>query len=291
MRQGINDVLAAVGTWATDFFSQGASGAISIGTGVANSFVAIGFGLVVAFWILMELPALGRECKRLAGPNRQEDLEMLHVTFTRVMGGYIKATLMQCAIIGIGCGILFAVAGIPNYAALGVIAGLLNIIPVVGPWLGGALAAIVGLFVSPVAVVVALVGTIAIQQVVYTFVSPKIMADSVDVHPALTLITLLAGSAIGGAMSGFVGSIFGMLVAIPAVAVAKAVFVYYFEKRTGRQLVAEDGVFFKGTPSEGDQVDPLGDVTAPHPDSTGSMQRIREIKEQAASRANRRRRR
>ena len=173
-------------------------------------------------------------------------------------------------VIGIGCGILFAVAGIPNYAALGVIAGLLNIIPVVGPWLGGALAAIVGLFVSPVAVVVALVGTIAIQQVVYTFVSPKIMADSVDVHPALTLITLLA---------------------IPAVAVAKAVFVYYFEKRTGRQLVAEDGVFFKGTPSEGDQVDPLGDVTAPHPDSTGSMQRIQEIKEQAASRANRRRRR
>lgn len=291
VRQGINDVLAAAGTWATNFFSQSASGAISIGAGVANSFVAIGFGLVVAFWILMELPALGLECKRLAGPNRQEDLEMLHVTFTRVMGGYIKATLMQCAIIGIGCGILFAVAGIPNYAALGVIAGLLNIIPVVGPWLGGALAAIVGLFVSPIAVVVAFVGTIAIQQIVYTFVSPKIMADSVDVHPALTLITLLAGSAIGGAMSGFVGSIFGMLVAIPAVAVAKAVFVYYFEKRTGRQLVAEDGVFFKGTPSEGDQVDPLGDVTAPHPDSTGSMQRIQEIKEQAASRANRRRRR
>ena len=291
VRQGINDVLAAVGTWATDFFSQGASGAISIGTGVANSFVAIGFALVVAFWMLMELPDLGRESERLVGPKHREDLEMLHVTFTRVMGGYIKATLMQCAIIGIGCGILFAVAGIPNYAALGVIAGLLNIIPVVGPWLGGALAAIVGLFVSPVAVVVALVGTIAIQQVVYTFVSPKIMADSVDVHPALTLITLLAGSAIGGAMSGFVGSIFGMLVAIPAVAVAKAVFVYYFEKRTGRQLVAEDGVFFKGTPSEGDQVDPLGDVTAPHPDSTGSMQRIQEIKEQAASRANRRRRR
>ena len=133
---------------------------------------------------------------------------------------------------------------------MGGIAGLLNIIPIVGPWLGGALAAVVGVFVSPWIALVALLGTIAIQQIVYTFVSPKIMANSVDVHPALTLIALMAGSAIGGAMSGFTGSLVGMLASIPAVAVAKSVFVYYFEKRTGRQLVAKDGVFFQGTPPQ-----------------------------------------
>ena len=83
------------------------------------------------------------------------------------------------------------------------------------------------------------------------------MANSVDVHPALTLIALMAGSAIGGAMSGFTGSLVGMLASIPAVAVAKSVFVYYFEKRTGRQLVAKDGVFFQGTPADGDAVDPI----------------------------------
>lgn len=284
VRQWFNDALSSVGAWVTQFASEGASGAIALGTGIANSLLAIGFGLVVAFWILMELPALGRECKRLAGPRRQEDLEMLHVTFTRVMGGYIKATLIQCAIIAVGCGVCFAVLGIPNYAALGVITGLMNIIPVVGPWLGGALAAVVGVFVSPLAAVIALVGTVAIQQIVYTFVSPKIMANSVDVHPALTLIALLAGSAVGGAMSGLVGSIFGMLVSIPAVAVMKSVFVYYFEKRTGRQLVSEDGVFFKGTPPEGDAVDPLADVTAPHPDVSAAMARIEERKAHARHR-------
>lgn len=291
VRQGINDVMASLGTWATNFASEGATSAIMVSTGIANSLVAVGFGLVVAFWVLMELPALGRECKRLVGPKYQEDLEMLHVTFTRVMGGYIKATLVQCAVIGVGCGVVFAIVGIPNYAALGVITGILNIIPVVGPWLGGALAAVVGVFVSPLAAVVALLGTIAIQQIVYTFISPKIMSDSVDVHPALTLITLLAGSAIGGAMSGLIGSVFGMLVAIPAVAVAKAVFVYYFEKRTGRQLVAEDGVFFKGTPSEGDAVDPLADVTAPHPDVTASMERIQARKSKVKRLGGRHRRR
>ena len=281
----ITDAFNALVAWASTFARDSASGVVAIGTGVVNTFVALGFALVVAFWMLMELPDLGRESERLVGPKHREDLEMLHVTFTRVMGGYIKGTLLQCAIIGVGCVVLFGVIGIPNYAALGGIAGLLNIIPIVGPWLGGALAAVVGVFVSPWIALVALLGTIAIQQIVYTFVSPKIMANSVDVHPALTLIALMAGSAIGGAMSGFTGSLVGMLASIPAVAVAKSVFVYYFEKRTGRQLVAKDGVFFQGTPADGDAVDPIADAIAPHPDVSAAFERGEQRKADAEKKA------
>ena len=281
----ITDAFNALVAWASTFARDSASGVVAIGTGVVNTFVALGFALVVAFWMLMELPDLGRESERLVGPKHREDLEMLHVTFTRVMGGYIKGTLLQCAIIGVGCVVLFGVIGIPNYAALGGIAGLLNIIPIVGPWLGGALAAVVGVFVSPWIALVALLGTIAIQQIVYTFVSPKIMANSVDVHPALTLIALMAGSAIGGAMSGFTGSLVGMLASIPAVAVAKSVFVYYFEKRTGRQLVAKDGVFFQGTPADGDAVDPIADAIAPHPDASAAYERGEQRKADAEKKA------
>ena len=281
----ITDAFNALVAWASTFARDSASGVVAIGTGVVNTFVALGFALVVAFWMLMELPDLGRESERLVGPKHREDLEMLHVTFTRVMGGYIKGTLLQCAIIGVGCVVLFGVIGIPNYAALGGIAGLLNIIPIVGPWLGGALAAVVGVFVSPWIALVALLGTIAIQQIVYTFVSPKIMANSVDVHPALTLIALMAGSAIGGAMSGFTGSLVGMLASIPAVAVAKSVFVYCFEKRTGRQLVAKDGVFFQGTPADGDAVDPIADAIAPHPDVSAAFERVEQRKADAEKKA------
>ena len=281
----ITDAFNALVAWASTFARDSASGVVAIGTGVVNTFVALGFALVVAFWMLMELPDLGRESERLVGPKHREDLEMLHVTFTRVMGGYIKGTLLQCAIIGVGCVVLFGAIGIPNYAALGGIAGLLNIIPIVGPWLGGALAAVVGVFVSPWIALVALLGTIAIQQIVYTFVSPKIMANSVDVHPALTLIALMAGSAIGGAMSGFTGSLVGMLASIPAVAVAKSVFVYYFEKRTGRQLVAKDGVFFQGTPADGDAVDPIADAIAPHPDASAAYERGEQRKADAEKKA------
>lgn len=289
VRAFVTDVQASAMDWAGDFAKNSASGAIAFGTGLANAFMAIGFALVVAFWILMQLPQLGRECKRLVGDSRAEDLEMLHITFTRVMGGYIKGTLLQCAIIGVACGVLFAVLGIPNSMALGGITGILNIIPIIGPWLGGGLAAIVGIFVSPLVAVIAILGTIVIQQFVYTFISPKIMSDSVDIHPALTLIALMAGSALGGAMGGLSGSLVGMLASIPAVAVAKSVFVYYFEKRTGRRLVSKDGVFFLGTPSsseDGDAPNPIADATSPHPD--GSAEFARAEKKRAENAENRR---
>ena len=289
VRAFVTDVQASAMEWAGDFAKNSASGAIAFGTGLANALMAIGFALVVAFWILMQLPQLGRECKRLVGDSRAEDLEMLHITFTRVMGGYIKGTLLQCAIIGVACGVLFAVLGIPNSMALGGITGILNIIPIIGPWLGGGLAAIVGIFVSPLVAVIAIFGTIVIQQFVYTFISPKIMSDSVDIHPALTLIALMAGSALGGAMGGLSGSLVGMLASIPAVAVAKSVFVYYFEKRTGRRLVSKDGVFFLGTPSsseDGDAPNPIADATSPHPD--GSAEFARAEKKRAENAENRR---
>lgn len=289
VRAFVTDVQASAMDWAGDFAKNSASGAIAFGTGLANAFMAIGFALVVAFWILMQLPQLGRECKRLVGDAHAEDLEMLHITFTRVMGGYIKGTLLQCAIIGVACGILFAVLGIPNSMALGGITGILNIIPIIGPWLGGGLAAIVGIFVSPLVAVIAILGTIVIQQFVYTFISPKIMSDSVDIHPALTLIALMAGSALGGAMGGLPGSLVGMLASIPAVAVAKSVFVYYFEKRTDRRLVSKDGVFFLGTPSsseDGDAPNPIADATSPHPD--GSAEFERSEKKRAENAENRR---
>ena len=289
VRAFVTDVQASAMEWAGDFAKNSASGAIAFGTGLANALMAIGFALVVAFWILMQLPQLGRECKRLVGDAHAEDLEMLHITFTRVMGGYIKGTLLQCAIIGVACGILFAVLGIPNSMALGGITGILNIIPIIGPWLGGGLAAIVGIFVSPLVAVIAILGTIVIQQFVYTFISPKIMSDSVDIHPALTLIALMAGSALGGAMGGPSGSLVGMLASIPAVAVAKSVFVYYFEKRTGRRLVSKDGVFFLGTPSsseDGDAPNPIADATSPHPD--GSAEFARAEKKRAENAENRR---
>lgn len=271
VREYLDNAFSSMAGWASSVASQSAQGVAAFGSGVANTFLCVGFALVVAFWILLELPAIGKEISRVAGKKRQEDVLMYEITLTRVMGGYIKATIIQCGIIGVACGIGFAVMGIPNAAALGLITGILNIIPVIGPWLGGALAAITGIFVSPIIAIIAVVYTIIIQQVVYTFISPKLMSNSVDIHPALVILALMIGSALGFAMSGFLGSFIGMLLAIPLTAAAKSIFVYYFEKHTGRPILAPDGVFLKGPADEDGKVHPLADATGEMPPVTAEQ--------------------
>ena len=261
VQQWASSVLGSFSEWIQTFASASASTVLIAGTSIANTVMCVGFALIIAFWMLVDLPKLGKEMYRIVGENLRPDAQMLHLTVTRVMGGYIKAMLIQCAIIGVACGIMFAVLDVPSSGALGTITGLLNIIPIVGPWLGGALAFIMCVIKSPLAGLVALIGTVVIQQVVYTFISPKIMGESVDIHPALTFLALMAGSGIGAAMGGLMGSLVGALLSIPLVAMCKSVFVYYFEKRTGRRIVSEDGVFFKGAP-EGDKFDPMADATA-----------------------------
>ena len=117
----LNDTLSSIGGWFSSFATVSAEGVVSAGSGVANAALVIGFSLVVSFWVLIELPSLGKEIKRVFGPRYEDDLNIIYLTGTRVMGGYIKGTLLQCVMIGVGCGIGYAVMGIPSAAALGVI--------------------------------------------------------------------------------------------------------------------------------------------------------------------------
>lgn len=150
--------------------------------------------------------------------------------------------------------------GVPNCGAMGCIIGVLNIVPIFGPILASIIALVGGLFNSVIIGILGLVIVSAVQGFVYTFVSPKIMSSSCSIHPVLTLLCLTAGGAIGGVMSGPVGSLVGMLLAIPFVAVFKSLFVYYYEKGTGVQIVSKDGFLFQGTPYKTDKAYPLYDA-------------------------------
>ena len=118
--------------------------------------------------------------------------------------------------------------------------GVLNFVPYIGPWTVGAFAFIVGLSVSPAVGFFSIVVSVVAQQFTDNLISPKVMQSAVALHPVLVLTALTAGGALGG--------ILGMIAAVPLTAAIKGTFVYYFEKKTGRQLMSRDGMLFKGEP-------------------------------------------
>lgn len=250
--KSIADIQNAVVSWVQIVAQQGIGSLALLGTSVGSTLACIGFALVVAYWVLLDSPGMGKEIYRIAGPRYEQDLHFIHYSFSRIVGGFIRGTIFQCGVIAVGCMIAFMIMGIPNAMAFALICGLLNIIPVIGPWIGGVAAGLGALSVGPWASLFALLFTILIQQIVYTFISPKIMSNSVDVHPMIVILAMMVGMAVGNEMAGFMGSLTGMLLSIPLAAFLKSLTAYLYERRTGESLMSPEGVFFKAAkkPSE-----------------------------------------
>jgi len=134
-----------------------------------------------------------------------------------------------------------SVIGVPYSLVIGLLATVLNFIPWIGPTITAIVAGIVAAFVSPLHIVGAVVICIGAQQATEYFLQPRVMSEQVDLHPLLVIFSLLAGSTLFGFP--------GLLMSIPVAAIAKGLFVYYFEKYTDSKLTSEGGALFR-TPSE-----------------------------------------
>ncbi|MGB4592401.1 MAG: AI-2E family transporter [Coriobacteriia bacterium] len=230
IRDGIS---TQVVTWSSALAKQ----VFSVGGG-AVSFLFNGFlALVVAFWFLKDLDAIKREVVLLAGPRRRDEASVVAAKVSNVLGGYLRGQAIVSAATATIVTIVFSILGVPYALVLGLMTGVLNIVPWFGPVIAEVVAAIVAVFVSPWLALLAVLTIVAAQQITDIFITPRVMSEQVDLHPLLVIFSLLAGST----LAGFVG----LLLAIPVAAIGKGLFVYYFEKWTDSKLTTEEGVFFR----------------------------------------------
>lgn len=230
IRDGIS---TQVVTWSSALAKQ----VFSVGGG-AVSFLFNGFlALVVAFWFLKDLDAIKREVVLLAGPRRRDEASVVAAKVSNVLGGYLRGQAIVSAATATIVTIVFSILGVPYALVLGLMTGVLNIVPWFGPVIAEVVAAIVAVFVSPWLALLAVLTIVAAQQITDIFITPRVMSEQVDLHPLLVIFSLLVGST----LAGFVG----LLLAIPVAAIGKGLFVYYFEKWTDSKLTTEEGVFFR----------------------------------------------
>jgi predicted PurR-regulated permease PerM len=238
IQQVIGRVASELSAWAGDLVSRSAQGVITLGTNVVTSVIVFTMALIVGFWVLKDLPTIGRELRVVIGPKREEEALFIASVFSRAFGGYLRGITVAGLCTGVMAGIGYYFIGLPYPAVLGLLTGLMNFIPYIGPWIAGIVVALIGLFVSPLAALLSIVTTLLAQQVTDNFITPRVMSSVVELHPAIVLVGVFAGGALGG--------IVGLIIAIPLLSSVRAIFVYYFEKRTGRRLLDESGAMFKG---------------------------------------------
>lgn len=235
----VNVLVDAGSSLASDLARQLSTGLVTSLTDIAGHFVTIFLALILAYWFALDYPKIMREFAVIAGPEYDDELVLSLAVLSRSVGGYMRGTLITSLANGLMVAAGLALIGHPYAGLLGIATFVLHFIPVVGPMLSSVSAVLLGLFVSPVCALWTLVITVVAQNVTDNVLSPLVMQSAVKIHPALSLVGIVAGGALGGAV--------GMVLAVPLTAAIKGLFVYYFESRTSRQLVSPDGAFFGGT--------------------------------------------
>ena len=237
---------------AVDIGNNTAALVVNAGGDVATGFLDMFLALIIAFWALKDLPKMREEVLLIAGPKFEDDAELLLGTVNRVVGGYLKGQTIASLVTGTLATIGLAIFHVPYALVLGILTGLLNYIPYIGPFTAGFIAGLVGLFVSPLTGLAAVVVIVVAQNFTDTVITPRVMSDQVDLHPILVILSLLIGASLFG--------IAGMIFAIPVAATGKGLFVYYYEARTQRSIASEDGALFRGAgcdPDDDSGADPI----------------------------------
>lgn len=230
-----NELAKQLAAWSANLAKE----IFTLGGGALTFLLNVFLALVVAFWLLKDMEVIKREFVALAGPKRRDEASVVMRKVSTVLSGYLRGQAIVSASTALIVTIGFAVLGVPYALVLGLLAGVLNVVPWFGPLVAEVISAIAAAFVSPWLALGAVLVVVGAQQVTDMFITPRVMSEQVDLHPVLVIFSLLTGAAIAG--------IVGMVLAIPVAAIAKGLFVYYFEKWTESRLATENGALFRSS--------------------------------------------
>ncbi len=193
-----------------------------IASGIANnitSFVGTVLNVIlviviipfILFYFLKDREKMLNSLLKSFEPKRHERIKSVLLDIDKTLSSYIQGQGLVCLIVGLLCLIAFLVLGLDYALLLAFIAGLTNIIPYFGPWIGAIPAVIVSFFISPLTAFFTIVAIVIIQQIESNLVSPQIIGRKMHIHPLTVMLLIL--------LSGRLMGILGMIIAVPIYAI------------------------------------------------------------------------
>ncbi len=171
--------------------------------------------LSISVYTLLAGPRIEQFALSLAPPARREALHGLFKEMIEAMGGYARAVIITGFIVGLITYIGLRLIGVNYPLMLSIVAGMLEVIPVLGPIIAGTVITSIALAQSMVMALVVMGFFIVLQQLESNILFPNIMHRQMEISPLLVIFAFTAGSTIGGVL--------GALVAIPLAAAVQVV--------------------------------------------------------------------
>ena len=190
-------------------------GVLGAGEVVLSTFSAILVVAVLAIYFLADMPRIKLLAYRLAPHSRRARVILIGDEVFSKVGGFVLGNFVTSVIAGLGTYIWLVIFGVPYPILLGLLVAFLDLIPVIGSTIGGAIVTLVALTVSLPVAIATLGFYIAYRLAEDYFVVPRVMGKTVQVPGAVSVIAVL----VGGALMGIIGA----LVAIPAAAALRLV--------------------------------------------------------------------
>ncbi len=188
-----------------------------------SNFFSLFVVLFMTFYLLLERKNIRNYSFKIFGSRGREKTLIFLELLEKHLGNWVNAEIILMTTIGLLSFLSFTLIGL-NYALpLAIIAGLLEAVPGLGPAISTILAAMVGLTISPMTSLLAVISGIIIQQLENNFIVPKIMKEAVGINPLITIIAIAVGAQLGGVM--------GAILAVPVYLTINALVVTLLEKK------------------------------------------------------------
>ena len=217
---------------------------LPIVTGIAGAVGAVVGYVIIPVWVfylIKDRPALAEAAESSLPASWRPDARAAWGLFNRVWGQWLRGQLFLGLIVGVATFVGLMVLSVlvnpifGRYALLlSVIAGVLELLPIIGPIIAAIPAVILGLTAGIEPAIAAVLLYLLIQQVENNVLVPKIQGDAVELHPSIVMLALVVGGAIAGLL--------GAILALPVTAAARDVFRYAFHRVDDPPMTPDESV-------------------------------------------------
>lgn len=252
-----------------------AQGTLDLVLSVASGAFWVMFILIVAFYLVKDAHRIAEQVVELAPPGYQGDAIRLRQEIVQVWNAFLRGQLLLGSVVALATAIIVTGIGLPYPWALGLFAGVMELVPNIGPIIAAVPAVLLALIQGSAFIplgnfwfAVLVAGTyLVIQLVENNLLVPRILGRTLDLHPLAVLIAVLAGGQLAG--------ILGVLLASPTVATLRVLGRYVLYRLYDRDPFTERTV-------EKDEETPRQKPTVVKKVGEAALERLQEKVRQAA---------